>query len=126
MTAIATGSGRSAHGAFEATALLAQHGDEARIIAGGTAVVIMLKNRLIAPSAVISLGNLDELRYIAHDPDGSLRIGAMTTLREVELSAVVRSMPVAMSANHLATLPLSGPIGRVNLTLEYFIRTGSL
>ena len=75
----------------EATALLAQHGDEARIIAGGTAVVIMLKNRLIAPSAVISLGNLDELRYIANDPDGSLRIGAMTTLREVELSPVVRS-----------------------------------
>ena len=35
----------------EATALLAQHGDEARIIAGGTAVVIMLKNRLIAPRA---------------------------------------------------------------------------
>src|SRR5205085_1664627 len=33
----------------------------------------------------------DELRYIVNDPDGSLRIGAMTTLREVELSPVVRS-----------------------------------
>ncbi len=75
----------------EATALLARHGEDAKIIAGGTALVIMLRNRLIAPGAVVSLGGLDELRYIRTDADGSLRIGAMTTLREVELSPVVRS-----------------------------------
>ncbi len=74
----------------ESTTMLAQRGDEARIIAGGTAVVLMLKNRLISPGALISLGNLDELRYIRSDPDGTLRIGAMTTIREVELSPVVK------------------------------------
>ncbi len=72
----------------EATSLLAQHGDDARIIAGGTAVVLMLKNRLIAPGALISLGELDELQYIRAD-DGALRIGAMTTIRELERSGLV-------------------------------------
>jgi carbon-monoxide dehydrogenase medium subunit len=73
----------------EATALLAQHGDEARIIAGGTAMVLMLKNQLITPSALISLGDIEGLQYIRAEDDGSLRIGAMTTIREVERSAVV-------------------------------------
>ena len=75
----------------EATAVLAERGDEARIIAGGTAVVIMLKNQLISPSALVSLGGLDELRYIHSDGDGTIRIGAMTTIREVERSPIVQS-----------------------------------
>ncbi len=73
----------------EATSLLAERGDEARIIAGGTAVVLMLKNRLIAPSALISLEAVQSLRYIRSDADGTLRIGAMTTIRELERSPVV-------------------------------------
>jgi carbon-monoxide dehydrogenase medium subunit len=74
----------------EATSALAQYGGDARIIAGGTAVVIMLKNRLIIPGALVSLGDLDGLRYIRSSDDGSLRIGAMTTIREVERSEVVQ------------------------------------
>jgi len=82
------------HSLEETTALLARHGDEAKIVAGGTAVVIMLKNRLIAPGYIVSLGNLEGLRYVQSDADGSLRIGAMTTLREVERSPLVqRSCP---------------------------------
>jgi carbon-monoxide dehydrogenase medium subunit len=73
----------------EATALLAQHGDDARIIAGGTAVVLMLKNHLIAPSALVSLGELDGLQYIRTADDGTLRLGAMTTIREIERSPLV-------------------------------------
>jgi carbon-monoxide dehydrogenase medium subunit len=46
----------------EAVAQLSQHGDEARIVAGGTAVVLMLKNRLIAPEVLLSLGQLPGLR----------------------------------------------------------------
>jgi len=74
----------------EAVSLLSQHGDDARIVAGGTAVVLMLKNRLIAPEVLLSLGGLPGLRYVRHEPGSGLRIGALTTIREAELSPVVR------------------------------------
>ena len=63
----------------EATSLLAQYGDDGRMMAGGSAHVLMLKNRIIAPSALISLGGLDELRYMREDQDGTLRIGSLIT-----------------------------------------------
>ncbi len=75
----------------ECTQVLAKYGDDARIIAGGTAVVIMLKNRLISPAVLVGLRNLDELHYIREEGDGGLRIGAMTTIREVERSPLVQS-----------------------------------
>jgi aerobic carbon-monoxide dehydrogenase medium subunit len=74
----------------EAVALLAAENEEAKIIAGGTALVIMLRNRLIAPATLISLGRLHELRTIRHEPGTGLRIGALATVREAELSPVVR------------------------------------
>jgi carbon-monoxide dehydrogenase medium subunit len=76
------------HSIDEATSLLAQHGDDARIIAGGTAVVLMLKNRLISPGVLVSVAGLDDLKYIRAD-DGALRIGALTSIREVERSPTV-------------------------------------
>src|SRR6266850_8367663 len=74
----------------EAVALLASENEDAKIIAGGTALVIMLRNRLIAPATLISLGRLDELRTIRHEPGTGLRIGALATVREAELSPIVR------------------------------------
>jgi len=74
----------------EAVALLAAENEEAKIIAGGTALVIMLRNRLIAPATLISLGRLHELRTIRHEPGTGLKIGALVTVREAELSPVVR------------------------------------
>jgi len=74
----------------EATALLAKEGDQIKIIAGGTALVIMLKNRLIAPSALLSLGRLNDLRYIRHEAGTGLRIGGLVTIREAENSPLIR------------------------------------
>ena len=74
----------------EAVALLAVENEDAKIIAGGTALVIMLRNRLIAPATLISLGRLHELRTIRHEPNTGLRIGALATVREAELSPIVR------------------------------------
>lgn len=70
--------------------MLAEHADEAKIIAGGTAVVLMLKNRLISPSYLVSLGRVDGLSYIRHERGTGLRIGALTTIRQAETSPVVR------------------------------------
>jgi carbon-monoxide dehydrogenase medium subunit len=74
----------------EAVALLGSQRDEAKIISGGTALVIMLKNRLIAPATLLSLGRLHELRGLRHEPGIGLRIGALVTLREAELSTLIR------------------------------------
>jgi aerobic carbon-monoxide dehydrogenase medium subunit len=74
----------------EAVAYLATHAGETKILSGGTALVIMLKNRLISPLSLLSVGHLNELRGIRHEPGLGLRIGALATIREVEMSALVR------------------------------------
>lgn len=73
----------------EATRLLGEYGDEAKVVAGGTALTIMLRQGLIAPRALVSLGRVEGLRQIRED-DGVLVIGALVTHREVETSALVR------------------------------------
>lgn len=74
----------------EAVTLLAAQNEDTKVISGGTALVIMLKNRLIAPATLLSLGRLSELRNIRHEPGTGLRIGAMVTIREAELSPLIR------------------------------------
>jgi carbon-monoxide dehydrogenase medium subunit len=74
----------------EALSLLAAQNDDTKIISGGTALVIMLKNRLIAPASLLSLGRLRELRGIRHEPGVGLRIGALATIREAETSPIIR------------------------------------
>ena len=74
----------------EAVSLLSEQSDETKIVSGGTALVIMLRNRLIAPATLLSLGRLQELRSTRHEPGTGLRIGALVTIREAETSGVVR------------------------------------
>jgi carbon-monoxide dehydrogenase medium subunit len=73
----------------EAVALLDELGDEAKVVAGGTALTIMLRQRLIAPTALVSVGGLPGLREIGVT-DGELTLGALVSHREVELSPIVR------------------------------------
>jgi carbon-monoxide dehydrogenase medium subunit len=74
----------------ETVALLDRWGEDAKIIAGSTAVVLMLKNGLIAPAALISLGRLRGLDRIEHVPGEGLHFGALATLRAGELSGAVQ------------------------------------
>jgi aerobic carbon-monoxide dehydrogenase medium subunit len=80
----------------EATALLTQYGDEAKIIAGGTSVVLMLQQKLIAPSVLISLGRVSNHDYVRLEDDG-LHIGALTKLRELERSEIIRNFSPALA-----------------------------
>ena len=80
----------------EAFVLLREHGDQAKIIAGGQSLVPALNLRLLAPSLLIDIGALHELKGISRDGD-TLRIGALT--RHVDLE---RSPDIAEHAPLLA------------------------
>lgn len=66
----------------EALAALAEHGDDAKIIAGGQSLLPVLRMRLNAPEVVIDLAGIAELRGIREDGD-AIVIGAMTTHHDV-------------------------------------------
>ncbi len=74
----------------EAIKLLAQYGEEAHVLAGGTFLTLLLKQGFIAPRALVSLHRIPGLRHIQERPDEGLCIGALVTHREVETSALVK------------------------------------
>src|SRR5579862_600868 len=68
----------------EAIQILSQHGTEASVYAGGTDLLIRLKNRLEqAPSYLVDIKKIDHLRYIKEDAQGGVEIGAATKLAEL-------------------------------------------
>src|SRR5262245_60979083 len=78
----------------EALAVLGEHGDEARVIAGGTALVTMMRQRLLSPGYLVSLREISGLDRI-EAANGDLCIGALVTHREAETSPLVRDrLPV--------------------------------
>jgi carbon-monoxide dehydrogenase medium subunit len=84
----------------DACRLLGEDPDGAKAISGGTAVVLMLQQGLIRPRRLVSLGGITSLRALEHD-DGSVRIGAGTTLAEVAASRPVRErLPALAYACH--------------------------
>src|SRR5512136_2922808 len=74
----------------EAVALLAQLGSEARILAGGTDLVVHMKMERVAPQAVISINRIPDLDRIALE-DGQVRIGARATIKTIECDPLVQS-----------------------------------
>ena len=71
----------------EALDVLAEHGSEAKVLAGGQSLVPMLNFRLARPAHLVDINGIDSLSYIS--ANGSLRIGAMTRLTAVGESAEV-------------------------------------
>jgi aerobic carbon-monoxide dehydrogenase medium subunit len=87
----------------EALALRAERGDEATVLAGGTFLGILMNQGLIAPSALLSLGRVEELKRI-DVVDGELRLGAMVSHRRVEREAA-DGWPVLAQAFGLVASP---------------------
>lgn len=83
--------------------LMRQHGDDARLLAGGQTLVATLNMRLSEPALLIDINALAELRGIAVS-GAMLRIGALTTHAEIEASPLVaRHAPLlAQAAPHIA------------------------
>jgi carbon-monoxide dehydrogenase medium subunit len=75
----------------EALALLAQHADDAKILAGGHSLIPAMKLRLATPAVLIDIGRIRDLAYIREE-GGQLRIGAMTTHFQIEASGQLRDI----------------------------------
>ena len=73
----------------EAIALLQQHGDEAKILAGGQSLIPTMKFRLAQPGVLVDLGEIPGLSYIRKE-NGAVAIGAMTTYTALERSDLLR------------------------------------
>ena len=80
----------------EVIELLAAHGDAARILAGGTDLLVQMKMERQKPAYVIGIGKLTELNGIRQDVD-KLTIGALTTIRELARDAGVRNRYTALA-----------------------------
>ncbi|MGE0023591.1 MAG: xanthine dehydrogenase family protein subunit M [Hyphomicrobium sp.] len=89
----------------EAGALLAAHGDEARVIAGGHSLIPMMKLRMATPEHIVDIGAIAELKGITHD-SRLVTIGAMTTQAELIASSdVTRTVPILREASLLIADP---------------------
>src|SRR4028118_342626 len=69
--------------------LLGQHGEDSKLLAGGHSLIPIMRLRLAAPTVLIDLGRLDELRYVRDGVD-HLAIGAMTRHRDLLFNDLVK------------------------------------
>ena len=82
----------------EAVELLQRHGDDARAIAGGTTLVILMKQRALHYPYLVDLQTIPGLNHITWDNDG-VCVGALATHRMIELSPLIRqAFPVVAEA----------------------------
>ena len=75
----------------EALALLSQHGDDAKVLAGGHSLIPAMKLRLAQPRLLIDIGGIKSLSYIREE-GGRIKIGAMTTHYQIESSTRLREI----------------------------------
>jgi carbon-monoxide dehydrogenase medium subunit len=74
----------------EAVSVLSQHGDEAKLLAGGHSLIPLLRFRLAAPALLVDVGRLTELSFV-RDAGDHVAIGALTRHRDLEISDVARA-----------------------------------
>lgn len=105
----------------EACNALKDHGEKARVMGGGTDLLVSMKQRVITPAMVIGLRKLPGMDTIVYDPVEGLKIGTLVTLFEIERSSLVRrNYPMlAQAADQVASPQLRrmGTIGG-NLCLD--------
>src|SRR6476646_3313323 len=91
----------------EASVILSKHGGEAAVYAGGTDLLVRLKNRLAqAPAYLVDIKKIDNLRYIKEDAEGGVRIGTLTKLAEMaESDLLAKKYPMLVKAIGMISSP---------------------
>ena len=105
----------------DAVSQLGEHGANCRVIAGGTDLIPSMRQKLFEPDYVLDLRGISELRGIKPQQDGSVEIGALTTLREIERSSFLREhYPVLTEAAATVASPVLRNMGTIggNICLD--------
>src|SRR5438046_4560546 len=91
----------------EAIQILSLHGTDAGVYAGGTDLLIRLKNRLKqAPTYLVDVKKIGSLRYIKETPQGDVQIGALTKLEEIaESDLLAKKYPMLVQAVKMISSP---------------------
>jgi carbon-monoxide dehydrogenase medium subunit len=91
-----------ADSADQAISLLQQHGDDAKLLAGGHSLIPLMKYRLATPAVIVDIGRLADLNYVKED-GANLRIGALTRHRDIEVDPLLaKHAPLlANAASHV-------------------------
>jgi carbon-monoxide dehydrogenase medium subunit len=97
----------------EACKLLDAHRGEAAILAGGTDLLVKVKEELLEPRYVINIKRIPDLNYIAYDEEG-LKIGAVTLFRDIAGSEIIKEKYPAL---YLAAREMGSPLIRNLATL---------
>lgn len=85
---------------LEACSLLSEHKNEARVLAGGQNLLVLLRHRSIKPRYVVNIKGLSQMAYIKDEAD-SIKIGALTTHRTLETSALIKEkLPMLAELEH--------------------------
>ncbi len=74
----------------EAVSLLSKYDGKAKVIAGGTDLLVQIMNKRIKPENVVDIGRIHGLDYIKHDEKQGLRIGTLTTIEALKESTELR------------------------------------
>lgn len=74
----------------EACSLLSLYQEKAKVIAGGTDLLVEMKHKEIRPQYLINIKHIPGLDYIRYDEEKGLHIGALTTIRAIETSPLIR------------------------------------
>jgi aerobic carbon-monoxide dehydrogenase medium subunit len=82
----------------EAIELLREHGDEAKVLAGGQSLLPLMKLRFAAPELLVDINNIPGLGYHRADADDTLRVGSLCRHRDLERSALLKGTQPTMAA----------------------------
>ncbi|MFL6102074.1 MAG: FAD binding domain-containing protein, partial [Actinomycetes bacterium] len=78
-----------AESADHAVSLLGEHGEDAKLLAGGHSLLPLMRVRLAAPSVLVDIGRIGDLDYV-RDGGDHVAIGALTRHRDVEISELLK------------------------------------
>ncbi|NOY46031.1 MAG: xanthine dehydrogenase family protein subunit M [Deltaproteobacteria bacterium] len=76
---------------------LARHGDDAKILAGGTDLMVLVKEKVLSPRVLVDVNAVTELDWIRWDPEEGLSIGAGTRVAAIETSPLVQEHAPALA-----------------------------